>query len=134
MVAARNPDVAVLVLMAGPGVPGDGILAAQTLLISEAGGLSHEAAEKDAAKEREVLAIVKTETDATAIKKTLREKLAGTMPEAQLGAEIGPGAKERQVSGAGSQRGQGFGGFTHAEFTGHPKSSRSGWRYEFRSG
>ncbi len=88
MVAARNPDVAFIVLMAGPGVPGDEILVAQTLLIFEAGGLSHEAAEKNAATEREVLALVKTQKDDAGIEKSLRAKLAGTIPEAQLGAEI----------------------------------------------
>ena len=36
MVAARNPDVTFLVMMAGSGVPGDEILVAQVLLISEA--------------------------------------------------------------------------------------------------
>ncbi len=46
MVAARNPDVAFIVMMAGPGVPGDEILLEQGVLISEAAGASPAAARK----------------------------------------------------------------------------------------
>src|SRR5208283_5252035 len=53
MVAARDPNVAFIVMMAGPGVPGDEILAEQVLLASEASGASHDVAEKNAAAERE---------------------------------------------------------------------------------
>ena len=52
MAAARNPDVAFVVMMAGSGVPGDQILPAQLILISEAAGVSHDDAEKDAAEQR----------------------------------------------------------------------------------
>jgi hypothetical protein len=88
MVAARNPDVAFIVMMAGPGVAGDQILVAQTLLISQAAGLGKEKAEKNAAEEREILALVKHENDGAALQKQLREKLAGKIPDAQLGVQI----------------------------------------------
>ncbi|HLY62922.1 MAG TPA: alpha/beta fold hydrolase [Terriglobia bacterium] len=88
MVAASDPDVAFIVMMAGTGVPGDEILAEQGLLISEAMGTSHEKAETDAAEERELLEMVKREKDATLLEKELREKLAGKVPEAQLGTQI----------------------------------------------
>ena len=88
MVAARDPDVAFIVLLAGPGVPGDQIIVVQTLLISETNGMTEEAAEKNASQEREILAIVKGEKDDAAIEKTLREKLTGTIPEAQVAATI----------------------------------------------
>ena len=58
MVAARNPDVAFIVMMAGPGVPGDEILLEQGGMISEASGMSHEAAETNVALEREILTLV----------------------------------------------------------------------------
>ena len=61
MVAARNPDVAFIVIVAGPGVPGDEFLPEQVRLISEASGVSHEAAEKEAASEREILTLVQGE-------------------------------------------------------------------------
>jgi pimeloyl-ACP methyl ester carboxylesterase len=88
MVAARNPDVAFLVMMAGSGVPGDEILVAQVLLISEASGRSHAQAEQSAAEEREILALVKQEKDNAVLEKELREKLAGKIPEARLGVQI----------------------------------------------
>jgi len=88
MVAARDPDVAFIVMMAGSGVPGDEILAEQTLLISEANGMAHDVAEKNAAEERELLALVKLAKDDAVLDKRLREKLAGKIPEAQLGAQI----------------------------------------------
>jgi dienelactone hydrolase len=88
MVAARNSDVAFIVMMAGPGVPGDEILVEQSLLLSEALGKSHEEAEKDAAEERETLALVKSEKDDAVLDKELRDKLAGEIPEAQLGMQL----------------------------------------------
>ncbi len=91
MVAARNHDVAFIVMMAGTGLPGDEILASQSKLLSEAAGLSRDAAEKNAVKEREVLALVKQEKqgkDNAGLEKQIREKLAGDIPEAALGAEI----------------------------------------------
>jgi hypothetical protein len=91
MLAARNHDVAFIVMMAGTGLPGDEILASQAQLLSEAAGASHAAAEKNAAKERELLALVKQEhkgKDDAALEKQIREKLAGNVPDAALGAEI----------------------------------------------
>lgn len=88
MVAARDPNVAFIVMMAGPGVPGDEILVEQTLLFSEASGMSHEAAEKNADREREILTVVKQGKDNAALEKELREKLAGQVPEAQMSVQI----------------------------------------------
>jgi uncharacterized protein len=88
MVAARNPSVAFIVLLAGSGVPGDQLLAAQVMALAEAGGASHAVAEKNGQMEREVLALVKQEKDNAALEKLLREKLAGTMPEAALQAQL----------------------------------------------
>lgn len=88
MVAARNPDVSFIVMMAGSGVPGDEILVAQALLVSEATGKSHETAEKNAAREREILALVKGEKDDAVLEKKVREKLAGEVSQGQLGAQI----------------------------------------------
>jgi len=87
-VAARDPDVAFIVMMAGPGVPGDQILVEQVLLASEASGASHDVAEKNAAAEREVLTLVKQEKDNAVLEKELRDKLAPEIPEAQIGPMI----------------------------------------------
>lgn len=88
MVAARNHDVAFIVMMAGTGVPGDQVIAEQTRLILEANGMSHEAAAKRGADELETLALVKQEKDPAVLAQKLREKLAGRLPEAQIGAAI----------------------------------------------
>jgi hypothetical protein len=88
MVAARNPEVAFIVMMAGSGVPGDELLVEQSRLISEAMGTNHEKGLKDAEEEREILTVVKQEKDETVLDRKLREKLAGKVPEAQLGMQI----------------------------------------------
>ena len=88
MVAARDPDVAFIVMMAGSGVPGDEILVAQLQAIEEASGKSHEEATKDAAKEREILTLVETEKDEAVLAKELKDKMAGEVSQAQIGAEI----------------------------------------------
>jgi uncharacterized protein len=88
MVAARNPDVAFIVIVAGPGVPGYELLPEQVRLISEASGVSPEAAEKEAASEREILTLILKEKDSAVLDKELQEKLKGTVPEAQIGASI----------------------------------------------
>ena len=88
MVAARNPNVAFIVMMAGPGIPGDQILVAQSRLISEAAGQNPVEAEKDANQEREVLALVKNEKDSAALESDLRKRLAGKGTDAQLDAQI----------------------------------------------
>ena len=88
MVAARNKDVAFIVMMAGTGVPGDQVLVAQSEAIQVASGKNPEEAVKDAAKERELLKLVETEKDQAVLEKDLKEKLAGEVPEAQMGVQI----------------------------------------------
>ena len=88
MVAARNPAVAFIVMMASTGVPGDEVVAAQGMLISQAGGMSREQAEKNAAEEREILTLVKQEKSDAVLEKKLRERLAGKVPQAQIGMQI----------------------------------------------
>ncbi|MFZ0961275.1 MAG: alpha/beta fold hydrolase [Terriglobia bacterium] len=88
MVAARDPDVAFIVMMAGSGVPGDQILVAQSRLIAEAAGQSPAEAEKSANEEREVLALVKNGKDKTALESDLRKRLAGKGTDAQVDAQI----------------------------------------------
>lgn len=88
MIAARNPDVAFIVMMAGSGVRGDEILVEQVQAIDESSGKSHEEAVKDATQEREMLNLVETEKDEAVLDKKLREKLATDTPEAQMGAVI----------------------------------------------
>lgn len=88
MVAARNKDVAFIVMMAGTGVPGDQILPAQGEAIEVANGKSPEEAAKNAANEKEMLTLVETEKDDAALQKELKEKMADEVPEAQIGLQI----------------------------------------------
>src|SRR5581483_9813055 len=88
MLAAQNKDVAFVVMLAGPGVRGDQLLSEQLRQIEQAAGKSPEEIEKDAATQREVLAAVEKEKDDAALEKALREKLAGKVPEAQIGPRI----------------------------------------------
>jgi fermentation-respiration switch protein FrsA (DUF1100 family) len=88
MIAARNKDVAFIVMMAGTGVPGDQILVAQGEAIAIASGKSPADAAKNAAKEKEMLTLVETEKDQAVLEKELKEKMAGDLPEAQIGIQI----------------------------------------------
>jgi len=88
MVAARNHDVAFIVMLAGTGVPGDQVLVEQARLISEAAGLGKGKAEKNAAEEKEVLAIVTQEKDPAIVQDKLRAKLSGQMKEPQIDVQI----------------------------------------------
>ncbi|MGE5322206.1 MAG: alpha/beta hydrolase family protein [Actinomycetota bacterium] len=88
MVAARNHDVAFIVMMAGTGVPGDEVLAEQARLIEIANGAPAERAQKDADREREVLHLVKQTSDTSALESELKEKLGNRMNEAQIGAVV----------------------------------------------
>src|ERR1700734_544900 len=93
MIAARNPDVAFIVMMAGTGVPGDQVLAAQGEAIAVTSGTKPEEAAKHAAKEKEMLALIEaervpSEKDDAALEKQLREKMAGDVPEAQISLQI----------------------------------------------
>lgn len=88
MVAARDKDVAYIVMMAGTGVPGDQVLPAQAEAIQVANGAKPEEAAKNAAKEREVLALVESQRDQAVLDKELREKMKGEVPDAQIGMQI----------------------------------------------
>jgi pimeloyl-ACP methyl ester carboxylesterase len=89
MVAARNRDVAYIVMMAGSGVPGDQILVEQARLIAQASGVSKEKADENAVNEQAVLTLVETEKDAAALDKKLREKLAADgVAESRIDASI----------------------------------------------
>ncbi len=84
MVAARNGDIAFIVMMAGAGVRGDELLVAQVAAGNEAAGMSHAEAQKVGAQEREILAVLENEKDPT----KLREKLAGLIPTDQMEGQL----------------------------------------------
>jgi pimeloyl-ACP methyl ester carboxylesterase len=83
MVAARNRDVAFIVMMAGTGVPGDQIIVAQVIAGNEAAGMSHDAAEAAGAQQKRILDLVEQEKDEAVLKQKLQAELKA-MPEAQF--------------------------------------------------
>jgi len=88
MSAAHNHDVAFVVMMAGMGVSGDQLLPEQMRLIEQAAGKNPNEIEKDLVMQRDLLATVEKDKDDAVLGKDVREKLAGKVPEAQIGMQV----------------------------------------------
>ncbi len=88
MVAARNHDVAFIVLMAGTGVRGDELLVAQVSAINQAAGKTQTQVEKSANDERAILQLAETEKDDTVIANKLRELSDGKLSDAQIATSL----------------------------------------------
>ena len=86
MVAARNSHVAFIVLMAGTGVRGDEVVALQGSAIVEAMGMPKAMVDQIAARQREMLALLKSEPDDAVVIKKLQELNPGA--EAQVTAQV----------------------------------------------
>jgi pimeloyl-ACP methyl ester carboxylesterase len=87
IVAAKNQDVAFIVLLAGPGVPADDILVRQASLIMKANGATDAMIKDNEAAQRQMFAIVRAEKDPKAAEPKLRavadelqKKLAAANP------------------------------------------------------
>lgn len=63
IVAAESPDVAFIVLMAGPGLPGETIIPLQAELIARTSGVNESDIQNDLADMRAIIDIVRTEAD-----------------------------------------------------------------------
>ncbi len=74
MVAAQSNDVAFIVLLAGPGLPGEEILYLQSALILKASGASAEAMARQRATQEMIFTILKQEKDNAVVEKKLREE------------------------------------------------------------
>ena len=90
LVAAGRRDVAFIVLMAGPGVPGDSILMLQTAALSKAAGKSDSAVAGDARIQRLLYAAAKAQTDTAALKPRLRAILRGAAGRPQVEGSKAP--------------------------------------------
>jgi len=88
MVAARNPDVAFIVLMAGTGVRGDELLVAQSRALQLSMGATQADADKNSAIEREVLKLAENEKDDAILEKKFREIAGGKMSDAQIATQL----------------------------------------------
>lgn len=74
IVASSSDDIAFIILMAAPGVPGDSLLYLQTELIYKAEGQSEEKIQQVLNGLREVYTIIKSDEDETSLKEKLKIK------------------------------------------------------------
>ena len=89
MVAANNPDVAFIVLLAGTGVTGDAIIVEQRAAIDKATGVTPVVAAQNKAILAKLLAVVKNTTDSTQV---------GTALQSAVDTEVAKlSAKEQQT-------------------------------------
>ncbi len=100
LVAARSRDVAFVVMMAGPGIPGDSIILLQERLIALAGGASATRVDATIAGNRRLIHALKTAPDSAAEVANLqaaRNDMLVDVPDAQratAAAQIDQGIKE----------------------------------------
>jgi pimeloyl-ACP methyl ester carboxylesterase len=73
LVASRTPEVAFVVLLAGPGTPSAELLVAQGALISRAGGDGEPQIERTSALQRELFAAIAATADSVALRGQLQE-------------------------------------------------------------
>lgn len=81
MVASQNKDVAFIVLLAGPGIPGDQILLLQQKLIGRAGGVSEAELNKNERENAKAFAIVHQSGSLEQLKKDLTSFLTASLKE-----------------------------------------------------
>jgi uncharacterized protein len=87
LAAAENPDVAYLVMLAGPGVPGGEIIISQDRAIAAANGTPKSALDENEAIERQVFACFKNTSDPVELEKQIRAVLnAAGVPAADQNA------------------------------------------------
>jgi uncharacterized protein len=88
MVAATDPKVAYIVMMAGTGVPGDRVIEEQAKLIERASGVSPDEVEKHATAEKALLTQLEAGADKATLEKTLRASMAAVGSEAQIDPQL----------------------------------------------
>ncbi|MCY1719697.1 alpha/beta fold hydrolase [Prolixibacteraceae bacterium Z1-6] len=79
MVANSSKDMAFIILMAGPGIPGDSILIEQTVLAAKASGIQEQAINAKLFMTRGIINIVKTTPDAEERTLSLQKAFSGGM-------------------------------------------------------
>lgn len=98
IVASRSKDVAFIVLLAGPGLPGDQILLLQQELISKASGISKSDIDKSQKDNKKAFALISKATNETQLKTDLTHHIIQILdnnPNPQIPAGI---TKEEFVS------------------------------------
>ncbi|HEY8468473.1 MAG TPA: alpha/beta fold hydrolase [Longimicrobiales bacterium] len=95
MVAAESDDVAWIVLMAGPGLPGDSILVLQSALIARASGVPEVAIAMNQEAQRTLFAVLREEPSDSLARQRAREALRElhARTQAALGQQPAQGAQ-----------------------------------------
>lgn len=100
MVAARSQDVAFMVLLAGPGIPGDSILLLQQELIGRAMGTSEEELAAARAINRSIYRLIRETKDVSALEKQVKEYVIDelrALPDSLKGGMSDEQIAEQQV-------------------------------------
>jgi len=102
MLAARHPEeVAFIVMMAGPGLPGEQILLDQAELILKAEGADEKALAAQRESQTKMFDAIKSETDSATLEKNLRrileDTMAGLTEEERDALNLGPMTIEQQI-------------------------------------
>jgi len=98
MVAADSKDVAFIVLLAGPGIPGDQIMIKQNRLIGKAGGIPDQALDKSEQMNRKVYAVLKQKLDLAETKKQIKVLLEEDHNNAPAEQRLSDRDKEAVIS------------------------------------
>lgn len=98
MVAARNNDVAFIVMLAGPGVSGAEVLIEQNRALSLASGASKEQAEKIVAAARPLFEAIGRKADAATVRGLMVALVLAQTGQEQLSPEMEP-AIDQQMAG-----------------------------------
>ena len=85
MVAASNPKVAFLVLMAGTGIPGDRLVRMQVEAVARSRSASEEAVRKEVRMNEKIIGVMKTQQDAQTAETEMRRIVLAA--QAQMSAE-----------------------------------------------
>ena len=88
MAAARNYDVASVVMLGAPAVPAAENYVEGSRLSAEASGEFYAKAREQAALKRGMLTMILRESDQATLERKLRDFLAGKLPEAQIAAQM----------------------------------------------
>jgi pimeloyl-ACP methyl ester carboxylesterase len=103
MAAVRSPDVAFVVMLAGPGLPGDSILYLQGALIAKAEGATEAQAAANLEIQKRMFAIIRAEPDpaaaVTKLQHTLQEVVEALPEETRrrMASELAPAALDAQI-------------------------------------
>ena len=98
MVAADSKDVAYIVLLAGPGIPGDEIMIKQTRLLGKAGGLPDQALDKSEQMNKKVYAVLKQKLDLAETKKQIKVLLEEDHNQAPAEQKLSDSDREAVIS------------------------------------